>query len=190
MIAVERPVNALDGALIWGARASVNPMPAGRVHNVINTVSFLAFTGAYAYAYSGGLVAFAPLAAAAFTGAFFAGTFLLSPDLDLAEGHVSSKRAWGPLGFLWVPYGWLMSHRGLSHTWVVGPFTRLAYLAALLALPAYLLREQVLAWHPDSAAALWALVGFYVSQWLHLIADGVMPDLERPAFLPRARRRR
>ena len=165
-------------------------MPSGRVHNTINTLAFLTFTAGYTYAYSGGLVPFEPVAAVAFTAAFAAGTFLLSPDLDLAERHVSSKRAWGWLGFLWIPYGWLMSHRGLSHTWVVGPLTRLAYLAALLALPAYLLREHLHLLRFSQAEALAAAAGYYASQWLHLIADGVMPDLDRPAFLPRARRRR
>ena len=125
--------------LAWG-------VPSGRVHNAINTIAFVALSGVYGYAYTRGGPRFDALEVAAFGAAFFAGTFLLSPDLDLAEGHVSSKRAWGPLGFLWVPYGWVFSHRGTSHSWVVGPISRLLYLALLLAAPAYLAREWLAGW--------------------------------------------
>jgi uncharacterized metal-binding protein len=124
-----------------------------------------------------------PIQALNFTLAFAAGTFLLSPDLDLAEGRVDSKRHWGLLGFLWVPYGMVFSHRGLSHTWVVGPLTRLAYLAIVTVIVVGLLRyllpglEMPAIPQPLDTKFLIPLVaGYYLSQWLHLIADGVRPD--------------
>jgi uncharacterized metal-binding protein len=190
---------------------SVYVVPSGRVHNLINTLTLLGLGSLAGYAQGQKLVDLEPGAVTAFTGAYLAGTYLLSPDLDLAEQHVSTKRNWGPLGFLWVPYGWVFSHRGLSHTWLVGPLTRLIYLALLLALPVLLLRDPILNlqldgvtrgplfdllksfqgfWLKPSIArdTLIALaLGYYVSQWLHLIADGVAPDLN-VSFSRRRRR--
>jgi uncharacterized metal-binding protein len=176
-------------------------VPSGRVHNLINTLTLLGLGSVAGYAHQQGFVRLEPGAVTAFCGAYLAGTYLLSPDLDLAERHVSTKRNWGWLGVLWVPYGWVFSHRGLSHTWLVGPLTRLVYLALLLALPVYLLRDPILNlqlegvtrgplydllqsfkrfWLRPSVTrdTLIALtLGYYVSQWLHLIADGVAPDM-------------
>ena len=157
-------------------------VPSGRVHNLINLAGYAALGGAAWSARQAGLLSFDAAQALCFSVGFAVGTFLLSPDLDLAEGHVSSKRAWGPLGALWVPYGMLFSHRGLSHSWIVGPLTRLAYLAVLAALGWGLLHALApgLRW-PAPAAPPWALAwpllaGYYLSQWLHLIADGIRPD--------------
>ena len=165
-------------------------MPSGRVHNAINSLAFVAVAGAYGYAVQGDLVPrYPPANIAAFSLAFLAGTFLLSPDLDLAENNVSSKSNWGWLGFLWVPYGWMFSHRGVSHTWIVGPLTRVLYLMLLLALPVYLLKIPLEQFRVrlDQNTLLAAIFGYYLSQWLHLIADGVSPDIQ-PRF--RSSRRR
>jgi uncharacterized metal-binding protein len=176
-------------------------VPAGSVHNLINTLSFVGLAGCYGYAHAAGWVRLEPATLLTFSGAFAAGTFMLSPDLDLAEQNVDSKKNWGILGFLWIPYGMMFSHRGLSHTWLVGPLTRLLYLGVLLAVPIYLLRQPVLqAELPGvtrgivydllnslqnvfssgvlaSQAGAGLMLGYYVSQWLHLIADGVSPDV-------------
>ena len=165
-------------------------MPSGRVHNAINTLTLVAIAGGYGYAVQQDLVPIMPPTnLAAFSVAFLAGTFLLSPDLDLAENNVSSKSNWGWLGFLWVPYGWMFSHRGMSHTWIVGPLTRVLYLMLLLAVPVYLLHFPLerLRVNLDQNTLLAAIIGYYVSQWLHLIADGVSPDIQ-PRF-SRSRRR-
>ena len=89
------------------------------------------------------------------------------------------------------------------------------YLALLLALPVYFLRDPILHfklegvtrgpvfdllmsfknfWRKPEVArnTLLALAaGYYVSQWLHLIADGVAPDMNvgfsRKRFYPRRR---
>ena len=176
-------------------------MPSGAVHNVINTLSLLAVGSAAGYATQRGLVRLEAGAVLCFCAAFVAGTYLLSPDLDLAEQNVSSKRNWGWLGFLWVPYGWVFSHRGLSHTWLVGPLTRLTYLALLLTVPVLLLRDPILNWQLEGVTRgplsdllksfqnFWSrpqvardtlialALGYYISQWLHLIADGIAPDI-------------
>ena len=187
-------------------------MPSGRVHNLINTLSFAAIVGSYGYAHTAGWVRLEPITLLTFSGAFLAGTYLLSPDLDLAEQNVDSKRNWGILGALWIPYGMMFSHRGLSHTWIVGPPTRVVYLCLLLALPIWLLRQPVLETQLlgvtrgliydffnslqnvfssgllASQAVLGLVAGYYLSQWLHLMADGIAPDMQ-PRFFRKKRRR-
>ena len=159
-------------------------MPSGRVHNLINTATYGIIAAAAGWANQQHLIVVTPAQGLAFSAAYAAGTFLLSPDLDLAEGRVDSKRRWGWLGFVWVPYGRMFSHRGLSHTWLLGPLTRLVYLGLLLLLVWALLSAvwPAVRWPALGTPALnlnWLLplaLGYYVSQWLHLIADGVRPD--------------
>ncbi|TBH20758.1 metal-binding protein [Thermus thermamylovorans] len=165
-------------------------MPSGRVHEAINLTALGGAAAAY-LAYGGSPE---EPRALAFALAYLGGTFLLSPDLDLSERGVRAQRRWGLLGLLWRPYGWLFRHRGLSHTWVLGPLTRLGYLAVLLG--GLLFLAQGVAAHlgmpfslrlPPWPPEVWgfALLGYYLSQWLHLAADGLWPDhdlkrLKRP----------
>lgn len=162
-------------------------MPSGRIHNAVNSLAYVGLAGLATAAAAEGWLQLEAGTALAFSLAYFAGTFLLSPDLDLAESNVASKRAWGPLGFLWVPYGYLMRHRGLSHSWLVGPLTRLAYLGLLLAAPLWLLREELARLGLTPPLGLAALAGYYLSQWLHLVADGLRPDREWPGLGRRSR---
>ena len=157
-------------------------MPSGRVHTALNFAVYGAIAAAASWAQQQQLIVLTPAQAISFSAAYAVGTLLLSPDLDLAEGHVDSKRHWGVLGALWVPYGLMFSHRGLSHTWLLGPLTRLAYMG-LLALFVFGLLLAVwpgASWpHLTPLNISWLLplvLGYYVSQWLHLIADGVRPD--------------
>ncbi|MDB5045782.1 MAG: hydrolase [Deinococcus sp.] len=175
-------------------------VPSGRVHNLINIAVYAVVAGGVLIASNQQRADVTATQALYFTLAYFAGTFLLSPDLDLAEGQVDSKRRWGVLGFLWAPYGMMFSHRGLSHTWVLGPLTRLAYLAIMVGIVAGLLfflwpglRLPALP-QPFILADLWPallppLLGYYLSQWLHLIADGVRPDHGMRHGLKKIRRR-
>ncbi len=164
---------------------TMSGMPSGRVHNLINTAAYGVIAAAAVWGAQQGAVVITPAQASSFSVAYAVGTFLLSPDLDLAEGQVDSKRRWGPLGVLWVPYGRVFSHRGLSHTWLLGPLTRLIYLALIALLVFGLLKAfwPALAWPVPVPAQplnftliLAPALGYYVSQWLHLIADGVRPD--------------
>ncbi|MFC3834715.1 MULTISPECIES: metal-binding protein [Deinococcus] len=158
-------------------------MPSGRVHNLINIGAYSVLAAAALVASRQELIVVTQAQALTFTLGFAVGTFLLSPDLDLAEGRVDSKRHWGILGVLWVPYGLLFSHRGLSHSWVLGPLTRLAYVALMVALVVGLLRYVAPGVplpevpQPVSLKVVVPVVaGYYLSQWLHLVADGVRPD--------------
>lgn len=167
-------------------------MPSGRTHEAINLAALGGLATAYRYAeLQGWLSGIAPLvtpeSVGLFTASYLVGTFLVTPDLDLAENRVRAKSNWGLLGLLWVPYGAMFSHRGLSHSWLVGPLTRLIYLAAVAlalswlaaaAAPLFGYRFSVQAQLGENwrELALGALAGYYLSQWLHLIADGIRPD--------------
>lgn len=167
-------------------------MPSGRAHETINLLTYAAAATFYAYARERGLTAefdtlLAPETLRTFSVSYLVGTFLVTPDLDLAENRMQARNNWGLLGMLWIPYGALFSHRGLSHTWLIGPLTRLMYLA-LLALALSWAAAQVgpyFGYHFSVKAelgenwlelALGALSGYYLSQWLHLLADGIQPD--------------
>lgn len=167
-------------------------MPSGRAHETINLLAYAVAATGYAYARRQGLTTdfdtlFAPETLQAFSLSYLIGTFLVTPDLDLAENRMQARNNWGLLGLLWVPYGALFSHRGLSHSWLIGPLTRLVYLA-LLALAfswglaqvgpylgySFSVRAELNENWPE--LALGALAGYYLSQWLHLVADGIQPD--------------
>ena len=157
-------------------------MPSGKIHTLINSAVYSVIAGGVAYLYFGLNTPLDLGHALRFSLGFWAGTVLLSPDLDLAEQNVDAKRAWGILGKLWEPYGILFSHRGLSHTWIIGPLTRLIYLA-LLVLPVIVLLTLLLPGFLQLRGIpltleYWSttLAGYYLSQWLHLIADGIRLD--------------
>jgi len=160
-------------------------MPSGRVHEAINTSVLGLASGTY-WIYQNEVSVSQPIAVA-FVCSFLIGTFLVTPDLDLAERQVRAKGRWGWLGLFWVPYGWMFAHRGLSHTWIVGPLTRILYLA-LMGVVLYWIFTNITGYlgtsfnfqprlETISQEMVWALVlGYFFSQWLHLIADGSWPD--------------
>ena len=167
-------------------------MASGRTHEAVNLTVFGGLALGYAYARAQGWTPGASVlvttpSVTLFSLSYLIGTFLVTPDLDLAENRVRSKNNWGLMGLLWVPYGALFSHRGLSHTWFVGPLTRLVYMFVVALALSWLVTElaplfgyqvSIRARLVDTwpQLSLGALAGYYLSQWLHLIADGIAPD--------------
>jgi len=114
------------------------------------------------------------------SGALLTSGLLASPDLDTAS---SIYERWGLLKWLWWPYQVLLPHRSwLSHGWLLAPWLRLAYCAAIVSLVAgvlHLIRYptfsyrawwQVLGAHPDR---WWFLGGWWLGSVLHSLADWV-----------------
>ena len=150
-------------------------MPNYRTHDAMNLTALgMTFAG-YTIAVNAGAVK--GVSGAAMIGyvlAYLVGTFLVTPDLDL-HGSKPKKR-WGLLKVLWRPYASLVPHRSsFSHGWLIGPATRLAYLA-LLAIPVLSVTNALeptgaLAEHLGREALTATVLGYYASQWMHLIAD-------------------
>jgi uncharacterized metal-binding protein len=177
-------------------------MADGKTHELINTAFLGSAMLAYDYARSRGLTApvdpfITDSTRYSFVIAYLVGTFLLTPDLDLSNQSVRAKSNWGILGHLWRPYGLLFSHRGISHSWIAGPLTRLVYLAILLLGFAYVINALApsiglnlnLTFLPGwkmQPVLISITLGYYVSQWVHLVTDGMLPGSGRK----RRRRRR
>lgn len=150
-------------------------MPSYRTHDAINLTAYGMGLAGYSVATGMGIIDTLPIRPLfTFTIAYLLGTFLITPDLDLWVSK--PRKRWGLLRILWMPYSTLMTHRRLSHGYLLGPLTRIIYLALLLTpialAPALFesLHHLTLAYFtPD--AAIGAITGYYASQWMHLIAD-------------------
>ena len=59
-----------------------------------------------------------------------------NPDLDYAEHpeyKVEPVKKWGPLGVIWVPYGFVLNHRSpFSHLPIISDAIRVIYFGAIL----------------------------------------------------------
>lgn len=123
------------------------------------------------------------------TGALFAGAYLfssllLSPDLDLR--HNRSRRRWGLLGFIWIPYTKIFKHRGVSHSVFLGTLTRLGYLGVLALLIAFGLSSlNIRAISLDSPAPIdlklvgILLAGLWLPNIVHTMTDRIHSALPR-----------
>ena len=170
-------------------------MPSGKAHEAINMTFFAGLAMGYVYARAHGISApveqvLSPQTLSLFSISYLVGTFLVTPDLDLATQSIRAKSHWGGLGFLWIPYGAIFSHRGSSHSWFIGPLTRLIYmtmialsissvLGFILPFMGYRVNFQLELANNWRQLLIGALLGYYFSQWLHLLADGIWPDRGR-----------
>ena len=113
-----------------------------------------------------------------FVVAYLFGTFLLSPDMDLNTSD--PMRNWGVLRLLWRPYAQLFTHRGLSHTPVLGTLTRVLYILALgYAVAAVANTLFDLGWklsvrdlgRMEPQVLIWGLCGLCSPDLFHIVAD-------------------
>lgn len=166
-----------------------NSMPSGVTHERINFAALGLAVGTYWLLRDKHPIS--EPAAFCFSAGYLLGTVWITPDLDIAERKVRAKEHWGALSAIWIPYGKLFSHRGISHTWLMGPASRLAYLMVLIWifdwLASLVLRYLNVAYdlHANllnriSPEIVWGLlIGYFASQWTHLIFDGMWPDRRR-----------
>ncbi len=157
-------------------------MPSGRTHLLTELALLPPLAAGYVLLLRPSLAE-----GAAFVGAYLFSSLLLSPDLDLRRND--ARRRWGPLGFLWGPYAKLFKHRGLSHSLLWGPLTRLLYLTVVLGGVALALVASGLMPPPTLTPAfplslngrlvLAVLVGLYLPNGLHVLLDRVMSAARR-----------
>ena len=141
-------------------------MPDGRTHERLNLL-----VGAGALALWAAAGAPRPDLLLAGGAGYLLGSFLVTPDMDQAgKGSSRALRRWGALWVLWLPYGALFRHRGVSHLWPLGALTRILYLAFLLAPLAPLFGDLPGRLPPGSLPAL--VAGFLLADLLHVLADG------------------
>lgn len=148
-------------------------MPSGTTHQRVELVALpvIAAGGVYWDVVS-------PTEIGLFAAAYVFSSLLLSPDLDLKAN--SARKRWGPLGFIWGPYARAFKHRGASHSLVVGPLTRLVYLAMIFGLVAVGLSYIGLAL--PATAPEWVtprtigvvVAGLYTPNVLHVLLDRVV----------------
>jgi len=154
------------------------PMPQGRTHLAFELATLPGWVALGAALRTGRV----PLVF--FTGAYVLASLFLSPDLDLAKSDAS--RRWRRARFLWWPYALLVRHRGISHSPLFGPLTRVVYLAALGAALWAILHIMVGVPFPQSVpweSALPVLAGLYLPHLLHVVLDRTVSLGRR--FMPR-----
>lgn len=137
------------------------------------------------------LMAGGPVAAVCVTAGHVVGTYWLSPDLDLTEAGSHIDNRWGPLRFIWIPYGRMIEHRSLLSHSGVSAVLRLAYVAAWVEFGLALLHMAGLVdFHTvnagvaqfidhNRAACLWFVAGLIMADVVHVLADKVSTALKR-----------
>lgn len=149
-------------------------MPSGKVHLAVELSLLPGWVAA------GAMAGLPRPTLTAFALSYTCASLLLSPDLDLVRS--TPARRWGPLRLLWAPYAWLFRHRGLSHSLLLGPLTRIFYLGViglLVFLPLHLWLGVPFPQQLPTRILAPVLAGVYLSHLLHVGLDGVCTYLAR-----------
>jgi len=149
-------------------------MPSGKVHLALEMTTLPGFVLAGAYLKA------SPEQLTVFALSYTAASLFLSPDLDLARSDPASR--WGLLRYLWWPYAVVFHHRGLSHSLLLGPITRLLYLGLLVAsvlLPLHFLAGVPLPSRFPVRFVYPTLAGVYLPHLLHVLADRLASRFSR-----------
>jgi uncharacterized metal-binding protein len=157
-------------------------MPSYKTHCAINTV--IAWIAGYiAYIYNFRIETISIL----LFGIYF-GTAWLAPDLDTNSKNTNIHgRIWK---VMWIPYTWIMPHRGKSHDILIGFSGRVLYLSAVIILSAWMIHFLI---HIDIIPILdtvvntesgrfilsWLLIGILIANTGHVLADSVGSGLKR-----------
>jgi uncharacterized metal-binding protein len=154
-------------------------MPSGKTHLRIEAALLFGWTALAGYLLAERAVTVEIVVA--FTLAYAFSMLFLSPDLDLARSRAS--RRWRTARILWIPYALVFRHRGLSHHPLLGPATRIAYLGAVVALAVAAavvgIGVPLNLVPPSTGPLLGALVGLYVPNLTHVVADRVASGRRR-----------
>ena len=145
-------------------------MPSGKTHLRIE-LTILPVV-AVVYNSASGITAFD---LALFSVAYVCSSLWLSPDLDLLRN--SSRNRWGALSWIWEPYARIFKHRGMSHHPILGPFTRVLYLAGIIWIIVEMYRylsfpmPDLLIIHASANTLLSVGLGIYMPNLIHVAID-------------------
>jgi uncharacterized metal-binding protein len=148
-------------------------MPSGKTHIAVELIAWPGFVAGFDH-----LLRPTWEETALFAGAYLFSSLLLSPDLDLR--HNRTRRRWGPLGFIWIPYFSIFKHRGVSHSLLFGSLTRLVYLGAIFGLVlvglssvGFALPQQTPSWLDERTLIILG-AGLYLPNVLHVLLDKIV----------------
>ncbi len=165
---------------------SVMAMPSGKTHLRIELFLLPIWVVLIFVAQHYQLIALSWREMVIFAGAYLFSSLLLSPDLDLRQNQ--SRRRWGVLGFLWIPYTKIFKHRGVSHSLLLGTLTRLGYLGLIALLIAlglsyfnvWAIPLDALRTFPLDLKLLGILIaGLWLPNIIHTLTDHVHSFLRR-----------
>jgi uncharacterized metal-binding protein len=112
-----------------------------------------------------------------FTTSYLFSLLWLSPDLDVDRGSGSLRR-WGPLRYLWYPYKELFRHRGISHSIILGPLTRVLYMGTVLWTMTWVLSIGLTVPRLDQGFLYPFLLGMWLPDALHCLLDRMVTGLK------------
>ena len=109
---------------------------------------------------------------------FAIGATWLSPDLDVNHLNTTCAKRWGCLKYLWKPYAIWFSHRGISHSLIIGTLSRVAYFL-VVAVPLI----GAIALLTDVAIVMLFGLDASLLKWSRAIAQA-QPDYFWPVWVP------
>lgn len=162
-------------------------MAQGKWHDRFSIVIGAVFTG-LSFAF------FGMIEAISFTVGHLFATLMFSPDTDIMP-----KKRSGPLQFLLYPYSILFKHRGLSHSLILGTFSRIIYGLMMAALVFYVLNrmghteisekdvwQSLLTFfthyqysHFEYKVITWIIIGMFSADLAHIFVDNVSSGLKK-----------
>lgn len=109
----------------------------------------------------------------AFTATFTYATLFMNPDLDL----VHKIKLFSLRGFITLPfrgYSKIFKHRGVSHSFLLGSFTRIVWLSSILFLLgfSFSFSDHLFSFYKYfKTYFIYALIGICLADWSHLLLD-------------------
>ncbi|NGX62142.1 MAG: hypothetical protein K940chlam9_01636 [Chlamydiae bacterium] len=112
-----------------------------------------------------------------FIGVFAYSTLFMSPDLDLVH-NIKLKSLRGVLSLPFRFYSQVFKHRGISHSFFFGSFTRILWLGGIAFLLFFLLYQALpsqknflLFYNQHKLYLLYGVAGICLADWCHLLLD-------------------
>jgi uncharacterized metal-binding protein len=148
-------------------------MPSGKTHLKIEAMILVLWVGLSILFAVRDLITHSQ--ALLFLGAYVFSMFLMSPDLDLSKSDAFGR--WGVFRWIWLPYAWIFRHRQMSHHPLLGPLSRIAYIAILVRAATFVYLVSTGNPGPrvrlSAAAIVPVFFGLYAPNLEHVVADRI-----------------